>query len=54
LHSGSLKQSDPDLEDDLTRLQDRPGEAKGKGTARADDSRIRVKNDTWSSISERS
>jgi len=54
LHSGSLKQSAPDLEDDLTRLQDRPGEAKGKGIAREEAKRKRVKNDTWSSILKRS
>jgi len=36
--------------DDLTRLQDLEGEAKGKGTAKAVVKRRRVKNDTWSSI----
>jgi len=35
---------------DLTKLQDFAGEAKGKGTAKEDVTKIAVRKVTWSSI----
>jgi len=49
-HSGSRKHIAPVLVADLTRLQDFAGEAKGKGTAREDDTKRAVRKNTWSSI----
>ena len=49
LHSGSVKHSDPDLTDDLTRLQDRP-EEKTCGTALVRLVRLVIRDRTRTSL----